>query len=77
MVIPLSHIRPGERARIVWIASEPRTRQRLHDLGFAPNEELRCVFAAARGGMRAFQIQGAVIALRLATAGEIFAELIT
>lgn len=75
MVIPLSHIKPGERCRVVWVASETHMKQRLADLGFAPDEFLSCVLKPHRGGMSAYLVQGAVIALRQENANEIFVEL--
>lgn len=75
MVKPLSHIVPGEHARVVWVASGPDMKQRLIDLGFAPEEQLSCVLKAPRGGMSAYLVQGAVIALRQENASEIFVEL--
>ncbi|MDD3252950.1 MAG: FeoA family protein [Lachnospiraceae bacterium] len=74
MVIPLSHIVPGERGRIVWLASDAHMKQRLIDLGFAPEESLSCVLKTPRGGMSAYLVQGAVIALRQENANEIFVE---
>lgn len=75
MVMPLSHIKPGERVRVVWLASEEHMKQRLVDLGFAPDEPLSCVLKSNRGGMSAYLVQGAVIALRQENANEIFVEL--
>ena len=75
MVIPLSHTKPGEGGRIVWIASEAHMRQRLTDLGFIPDEVLSCILNPGRGGMSAYLVRGAVIALRQENANEIFVEL--
>lgn len=77
MVMPLSHIKPGERGRIVWVASEDHMQQRLYDLGFRANESLSCVLKSHRGGMSAYLVQGAVIALRQENANEIFVEAIS
>ena len=75
MVLPLSHIKPADQARVVWVASEPHMRRRLFDLGFAPNEHISCVLPSHRGGMSAYLVQGTVIALRLENANEIFVEM--
>lgn len=75
MVLPLSQIKPGEHAKVIWLASEPHIKQRLLDLGFAPNEPLSCVLKASNDGMRAYLVRGAVIALRKNNAAEIFVEL--
>lgn len=74
MVIPLSHIKPGERCHVVWVASSSAMRHRLTDLGFAHGEALSCVLPSHRGGMSAYLVQGAVIALRQENANEIFVE---
>lgn len=76
MVLPLSRIKPGERVKVIWIASDEHMKQRLSDLGFAPDESLSCVLKAPRGGMSAFLVRNAVIALRRENAAEIFVELI-
>lgn len=77
MVLPLSHISPGERARVVWVASESLMKQRLLDLGFAPEETLSCVLRTSRGHMSAYLVRGAVIALRRENANEIFVEILS
>lgn len=76
MVLPLSHIDPGQKARVVWLASEAHMKQRLLDLGFAPEEQIACVLKASRGGMSAYLVRGAVIALRRDNANEVFVELL-
>ncbi len=75
MVLPLSYIKPGEQAHVVWLASEAHMKQRLLDLGFAPDESLSCVLKSPRGGMGAYLVRGAVIALRQENANEIFVEI--
>lgn len=75
MVIPLSHTKPGEQAQVIWVASDSHMQQRLYDLGFAPRETLSCVLKSRPGGMSAYLVQGAVIALRQENANEIFVEL--
>ncbi len=74
MVLPLSHIKPNQRVRVIWVASDPHMRRRLLDLGFAPEEHVSCVLPSHKGGMSAYLVQGAVIALRQENANEIFVE---
>lgn len=74
MVIPLSQIKPGEKVKVIWLASENHMKQRLLDLGFAPEENLSCVLKAPRHGMSAYLVRNAVIALREENAAEIFVE---
>ena len=74
MVIPLSQIKEGETARVVWTASQPDMAQRLIDLGFAPDETVSCALKGRPGGMRAYLVRGAVIGLRETNSREIFVE---
>lgn len=74
MVLPLSQIQVGERVKVVWVASERHVADRLASLGFVPKEEISCVLGAGRGGMRAYRVRGAVIALREENIGEIFVQ---
>lgn len=74
MVLPLSQIDLGEKVRVVWVASQPDMATRLSDLGFVPDEEISCVLAGQAGGMRAYLVRNAVIALRHQNSCEIFVE---
>lgn len=74
MVIPLSQIKPGEKVKVIWLASENHMKQRLLDLGFAPEEYLSCVLKAPHHGMSAYLVRNAVIALREENAAEVFVE---
>lgn len=77
MILPLSHLKPGESARVVWVASNPLMKQRLTDLGFASGETLSCVLRSSHGHMNAYLVRGAVIALRRENANEIFTEILS
>lgn len=77
MVLPLSHLKPGDQARVVWIASDSLMKERLSDLGFAPGETLSCVLRSSHYHMNAYLVRGAVIALRRENAGEVFAEILS
>lgn len=59
---------------MVWVASQPDMATRLSDLGFVPDEEISCVLAGRAGGMRAYLVRNAVIALRRQNSNEIFVE---
>ncbi|MCI8516692.1 MAG: ferrous iron transport protein A [Hungatella sp.] len=74
MVLPLSQIDLGEKAKVVWIASEAHMAKRLADLGFVPDEEISCVLKGRKGGMRAYLVRNAVIGLREENIGEIFVQ---
>jgi len=74
MVLPLSQIDPGKTVKVVWVASEPGMAVRLSDLGFIPDEEVSCVLTGHPGGMRAYLVRNAVIALRHQNSSEIFVQ---
>ena len=74
MVLPLSQIETGKPVKIVWVASPPDMAARLYALGFIPDEEVCCVLSGRPGGMRAYLVRGAVIALRHQNSCEIFVE---
>ena len=60
----LSDLNPGESATVGNINKKGSMRRRLHDLGFTPGAEVKCVLKSPGGDMRAYKIKGAVIALR-------------
>ena len=74
MVLPLSKIDPGEKVRVVWVASEKHMADRLADLGFVPDEEISCVLKGRQGGMRAYLVRNAVIGLREENSNEVFVQ---
>ena len=60
----LSSIATGESARITCIRAKEPLHSRLADLGFIPGAKISCLFSAPSGDPRAYQICGAIIALR-------------
>ena len=60
----LCDLRPGEDAEITEILKESPIRQRLFDIGLTKNTSIRCLFRSPMGGMKAYLIRGAVIAIR-------------
>ena len=63
-IIKLCDLKVGEVAKVVEILPENRIRGRLFDLGLTENTEIQCLFKSPTGGMRAYLIRGACIALR-------------
>ncbi|MBR6808298.1 MAG: ferrous iron transport protein A [Clostridia bacterium] len=61
----LSFLSPGDEGTISSLShpSEGMTR-RLRELGFTEDETVRCVGVSPGGGMKAYSVLGAVIALR-------------
>lgn len=60
----LSSLATGKSARITRIQTKEPLHSRLADLGFIPGAEISCLFSAPAGDPRAYQICGAIIALR-------------
>ena len=76
MVYPLHELKPGERAEIVWVISEPPMSLRLKELGFTAAAQVTCILKGRRGHMSAYQIQGTVIALRPQNAREVLVRVL-
>ena len=76
MVYPLHELKPGERAEIVWVISEPPMSLRLEELGFTAAAQVTCILKGRRGHMYAYQIQGTVIALRPQNAREVLVRVL-
>lgn len=64
MLFPLSQLPEGERAYIHTLHLTGGIRRRLQDLGFVPGTRVVCLQRALAGNPIAYQIRGAVIALR-------------
>ena len=61
---PVSRIRPGQRARVVRMEVREELRRRLRDMGLIEGTLVECLHKAPLGDPAAYQIRGAVIALR-------------
>ncbi|MBR6808023.1 MAG: ferrous iron transport protein A [Clostridia bacterium] len=61
----LSSLSPGQTGTVLS-PSHPSTgmQLRLRELGFTEGETVRCVGVSPGGGMKAYSVMGAVIALR-------------
>ena len=71
--MPLTDLRPGERARILAIAEGP-LRQRLLEMGFGEDAELACVLRSPLGDPTAYRVRGVTIALRRRDAASVLVE---
>jgi len=77
MVYPLHELKPGERAEIVWVISEPPMSLRLGEEGvYSAAGGLTCILKGRRGHMSPYQIQGTVIALRPQNAREVLVRVL-
>lgn len=74
MVIPLTHLTPGDSARIVWIASDDETRAKLADRGVAADAVITFRFQTPLLKLQAYGIHDSVFFLTRRNAGEIFVE---
>ena len=63
---PLANLSPGEEARILKLSPRIRgvERRRLMDLGFLPRTKIQVAMRSAGGDPIAYQVRGALIALR-------------
>ncbi len=69
----LSELLPGERAAVTKILPGPLA-DRLQDLGFTPGAPVTCLRKAPLGDPAAYEIRGAMIALRHTDAGLVLVE---
>ncbi len=72
----LSGLMPGRQARVVQAACGDSLKGRLEDLGLCPGTVVRCLHKSPAGSPAAYDIQGAVIALRSRDAARICVEAI-
>ncbi len=70
----LTELPVGRSGRVRCLRAEEGIGRRLMDLGFTPGTEAACLLAAPGGGMRAYRVRGAVIALRRKEAGRVILE---
>lgn len=73
--VPLCNIRPGEHAYICSLNFGGSMRRRLLDIGLINNTLVECIGVSPGGGMAAYMIRGAVIALRLKDCRNIFVRI--
>ena len=62
----LNDIKPGEKARVCCLTSSGSIRRRFLDIGLVENTLVECVGISPLGDPAAYQIRGAVIAIRKA-----------
>ena len=86
MRYPLSKMKIGQTARIVWLSDDSETgvcspeskyssiRCRLLDLGFEPDGLVTCMLKKNGDALSAYLIKGAVIALRREISDQVIVE---
>ncbi|HHW54888.1 MAG TPA: ferrous iron transport protein A [Firmicutes bacterium] len=60
----LAHLAPGSEALVTALGGEGAIRRRLLDLGLVPGTRVKALRTSPLGDPKAYQIRGAVIALR-------------
>ena len=60
----LAGLRQHEWGRVTRVEAWGGMRRRLMDLGFTRGAQVKCLFAAPGGGMRAYLVRSAIVALR-------------
>lgn len=73
-MMDLTALKEGCFGRVGCLTARGGMRRRLMDLGLTRGVAVRCLFSAPGGGMRAYQVRGAVIALRARDAKTVFLE---
>ena len=72
--VPMNDLRPGERGTVRQIHLSGTMRRRLQDIGLIPGTPIECVGVSPLGDPAAYQIRGAVIALRADDCRDILLE---
>lgn len=62
--ISLDQLAVGESLTVEYMGGEREMRRRLEDLGLTEGSSVRCLMTSPLGDPRAYEIRGAVIALR-------------
>ncbi len=70
----LSQLPPGRGGVVREIRCAPALEMRLEDLGLTEGTEVRCLHKSPAGTPAAYEIRGAVIALRRGDTEQIFVE---
>lgn len=68
----LNRLQPGKSATVVRLSASGPMRRRLMDIGLVTGTSVTCAFRSPAGDPVAFDIRGAVIALRAADAETVF-----
>ena len=70
--LTLDQLQPGESAVVTELVSTGLNRRRMMDLGILPGTQIEIEMKSPLGDPVAYQVRGAVIALRREQAQEIF-----
>ncbi len=70
----LSDIKPGQSVRVAQLTCTGSIRRRLLDIGLTEHTLVTCLGASPAGDPRAYQVRGAVIAIRREDSSRILVE---
>lgn len=74
-ICTLSDIKLGESAKVTSLKNCGSMRRRLQDIGLIEGTKVKCVLKSPCGDPSAYQIRGAVIALRNDDASDIYVKI--
>lgn len=74
-IIPLNSLPIGKKARVRRLTLDGISRRRMYDLGLIAGTEVEALQKSPAGDPVAYQIRGAVIALRSETTSKIFVQM--
>jgi ferrous iron transport protein A len=75
-LIPLDHLSPGSFGRVRKLTAQGNERRRMLDLGLVYDTKVESLRKSPSGDPVAYEIRGAVIALRSEEASQILVELL-
>jgi ferrous iron transport protein A len=74
-IVPLSQLSDGKSGRVAFLNTKGRNRRHLLDLGLVAGSRIESIRRSPAGDPTAFNIRGAIIALRNEDADQIFITL--
>ena len=70
----LSQLNPNEDGTVISLGSDGSIRRRLQDMGIIEGTKIKCLFASPFNDPVAYEVRGAVIALRCDDSKNIFVK---
>lgn len=76
ITLSLNSLKPGQQARVRALNTTGDMRRRLQDIGLTPGTQVTCYQKSPGGDPTAFNIRGAIIALRCEDSAQVLTELL-
>ena len=70
----LSQLQTGEMAKVTRLDVTGAIRRRLHDIGLIEGTKVKCVLKSPLGDPKAYEIRGALIAIREEDTSKIYCK---